>query len=133
MEMRTRQQNILTVMGAGLFVCAALLLTRPAAAEDAPRSYIASPDVYKVIAQNNKTRVILATWAPGQRDQWHSHPPTGVYRLTDCKSRVHTPDGKFTESNNKAGSAVVQAAIPSHSFENISDAECRAIIVEHEQ
>lgn len=39
------------------------------------RSYVASPDVYKVIAESNNTRVILATWKPGQRDAWHSHPP----------------------------------------------------------
>jgi hypothetical protein len=133
MQMRTSQHNVLKVIGAGVFACAALLVTRPASAVDAPRSYAASPDVYKVIAQNDKTRVILAIWPPGKRDQWHSHPANGVYRLTDCKSRVHTPDGKFTESISKAGSAVVQGAIPSHSFENISDAECRTIIVEHEQ
>jgi hypothetical protein len=133
MEMHTWQHAVLTATVTGLFVCAALLLTRPASAEDAPRSYIASPDVYKVIAQNDKTRVILVTWPAGKRDQWHSHPATGVYWLTDCKSRVHTPDGKFRETTSKTGSAVVQAPIPSHSFENTSDAECRAIIVEHEQ
>lgn len=44
------------------------------AAADAPRSHIASPDVYQVIAQDNDTRIIMATWKPGQRDAWHSHP-----------------------------------------------------------
>src|SRR5262249_46904349 len=48
----------------GLFTCAALLVALPASAQDAPRSYIASPDVYKVIAENGKTKVILATWPP---------------------------------------------------------------------
>lgn len=126
------QGNIRTAMTAGFFACCTVLAVPPAAAEDAPRSYIASPDVYKVIAENNKTRVILATWRPGQRDQWHSHPPTGVYWLTDCEARLHTPDGKFVEAKQKAGYAVVQAAIPSHSFENRSNAECRTIIVEQE-
>jgi hypothetical protein len=117
----------------GFLTCAALLVDLPASAEDqAPRSYIASPDVYKVIAQNDKTKVILATWPAGKRDNWHSHPANGVYRLTDCSARVYTPDGKFRDSDNKAGSAVVQAGIPSHSFENRGSTECRAIIVEQQ-
>src|ERR1039457_2064306 len=92
---------------AGLLACAALLVVRPASADDAPRSYVASPEVYKVIAENNKTRVILATWKPGQRDAWHSHPVTGVYFLTDCEARIHSPDGKFVDARPKAGTAVV--------------------------
>lgn len=114
----------------GLLTCAALLV--PASAQDAPRSWVASPDVYKVIAENGKTKVILATWPPGKRDNWHSHPPTGVYRVTDCSARVYTPDGKFLDSDRKAGTAIVQATIPSHSFENRGNTECQAIIVEQE-
>ena len=45
-----------------------------ASTADAQRSCVTSPDVYKVIAENNNTRVIPATWKPGQRDEWHSHP-----------------------------------------------------------
>jgi hypothetical protein len=116
----------------GLLACAALLVALPASAQEAPRSYIASPEVYKVIADNGKTKVILATWPPGKRDNWHSHPPTGVYRLTDCEARVYMPDGQSRDASAKAGTAVVQTAIPSHSFENRSNAECRSIIVEQE-
>jgi Cupin domain len=118
-------------MSAGLLACVALFAT-PASAEDVPRSYVASPDVYKVIAQNGKTKIILATWKPGQRDQWHSHPATAVYFLTDCEARVYTPDGKFTDARPRAGGAILQAAIPSHSFENRGSAECRMVIVDQE-
>jgi hypothetical protein len=120
------------VMSACAVALASLFGVPHASAEDAPRSYVASPDVYKVIADDGKTKVIMATWPPGKRDNWHSHPPTGVYRLTDCDSRTYTPDGKFTDSSRKAGSAIVQAAIPSHSFENRGTTECRTIIVERE-
>jgi hypothetical protein len=119
-------------LAATLVGCVALFGIPVAWAEDAPRANVASPDIYKVIAENGKTRVLLATWQPGQRDNWHSHPATAVYRLTDCNSRVYTPDGKVTENSSKAGSAVLQAPIPSHSFENRGTAECRSVIVEHE-
>ena len=131
--MRTHnQRNVRMAAIVGLFACTALFVVRPASADDVPRSYIASPDVYKVIAENNKTRVILATWKPGQRDAWHSHPVTGVYYLTDCEARIYSPDGKFVDFSHKAGFAVVQAAIPSHSFENRSSADCRMTIFEQE-
>lgn len=42
------------------------------------RSFIASPDVYKATAESGDTRVILATWKPGQRDEWQSHPANTV-------------------------------------------------------
>jgi hypothetical protein len=119
-------------MTTGLLACITLLGLPPASAEDAPRSYVASPDIYKVIADNGKTKVILATWRPGQRDNWHSHAANGVYRLTDCDNRAYTPDGKFEDRIAKAGSAIVQAPIASHSVENRGTAECRAIIVEQE-
>ena len=47
-------------------------------ADTAPRSATASPDVYKVLAEDKEMRVILATWQPGQRDQWHAHPVMAV-------------------------------------------------------
>jgi beta-alanine degradation protein BauB len=76
--------------------------------------------------------VILATWKPGQRDAWHSHPATAVYFLTDCVARVYSPDDKFVDVTPKVGNAVLQAPIASHSFENRSNAECRSIIFEQE-
>jgi hypothetical protein len=131
--MRARNQRYVhRLMKAGFFACVTTFVVSPAFAGDSPRSYIAAPDVYQVIAENNKTRVILATWKPGHRDAWHSHPATAVYFLTDCEARVYSPDGKFVDANPKAGRAVLQAAIQSHSFENRSSAECRSIIFEQE-
>ena len=102
-----------------------------AMAADAPRSYIASPNVYKVIAERNNTRIILATWKPGQRDEWHSHPPAAVYVLTDCETvRLYSPDGQFLDGSVKAGQAEIHPTIHSHSFENRSGTECRMVFFE---
>jgi len=45
-------------------------------AESVLPDYKASPDVYKVIAESDEVRVILATWPPGAKDKMHSHPKT---------------------------------------------------------
>jgi quercetin dioxygenase-like cupin family protein len=118
---------------AGAFFCGVLLcITVPAMAEDAPRSYEASPQIYKVIAQNGPIHVIMATWKPGQRDAWHSHPAAGVYFLTDCQEYVYLPNGTRVDSIHKAGEAIVNPPIASHSVENTAASECRLVIVERD-
>src|SRR5262245_56087771 len=44
-----------------------------------------SPDVYKVLQENDRFRVLIATWAPGQRDKHHRHPRMLAYALTPIK------------------------------------------------
>ena len=96
-----------------------------------PRSFAASPDVYKGIAENVQYRIIEATWKPGHRDAWHSHGSVvASYSLTGCNSRLHTPDGKFTANDVKAGQARIRPVAPSHSFENTGKTTCKAILFE---
>ena len=115
---------------AGLLAMATVALPGQAAAQGQPRSFEASPDIYKVIAQNDSYRVIEVTWKPGQKDQLHSHPTSAVYNLTDCTLRGTLADGKSGEGRPRAGTATVQAAIPGHTMENIGTTDCRMIMFE---
>jgi len=111
----------------------ALLVAAPLAfAQDAPRAFAASPDVYKVIAESETHRIILVTWKPGQRDEFHSHPAgMGVYYVTDCKLSGHPPEGKPTQGERKAGLARFQPKpTKSHSVENVGSSECRIVLFE---
>lgn len=98
------------------------------------RSFIASPEVYKVVAECGDTRVILATWKPGQRDEWHSHPAkTVVYALTDCEDlRIYFPSGQSIDGKFEVGHVEIQPAIQSHSFENRTSKEFKALFVERD-
>lgn len=103
----------------------------PAQAQDAPLSNVANPGVYKVLQENDQLRVVLATWKPGQRDEFHSHPASSTYALTPCHARLYGPDGKVLgEAQRPQGSATLQPPIASHSFENIGSNECQILIVE---
>jgi mannose-6-phosphate isomerase-like protein (cupin superfamily) len=113
-----------------VFALVALGAIGTASPQGVPRSFVASPDVYKVIAQDDKYLVIEVTWKPGQRDQFHSHPAAAVYRLTDCNTRSYRPDGTFQENVRKAGQSAVQAPIVSHSVENIGNSDCKIIMFE---
>ncbi len=116
-------------------VCGSALLglAAPVLAGDAPPSFEANPDVYKVLAENDEMRVVLATWKPGHKDKSHSHPMAAVYTITDCNARIATPDGKVREVNLKAGAARVNPAVSSHTFENVGKTECQQVLVERKK
>jgi hypothetical protein len=98
--------------------------------QKAPPAYVADPAVYKLLGENDQFLVIMAKRPAGHRDAWHSHLPNAVYNLTDCDSRIYTPDGKILEAKRKAGVVFLQPAVPSHAVENIGTAECDQLIVE---
>jgi hypothetical protein len=110
----------------------AVFLSNAAAAESAvaPPSYIADPATYKLLAENDKFRVILQSSKPGHRDPWHSHSTLASYRLTDCTSRIYHANGKFTESSRKAGEVSFLPDTASHSFENTGTTDCQGLLVE---
>jgi len=91
----------------------------------------ASPDIYKVLAENEMMRLILATWEPGQRDNWHGHPATSVYYVTDCHVRAFFPDGSQKDIQRKGGTGRTRSRpVTSHSIQNIGTEQCLIVLVE---
>lgn len=126
-----RRPSVPTPVVLPALVVALSMLAAPAAQAQAnPRSFEASPDIYKVIAKDARSLVIEVTWKPGQRDVLHGHPPAAVYYLTDCHMRIQLPDGSTRESWPKAGAANVNPAIAGHVLENIGSQECRMVMFE---
>ena len=109
---------------------ACLAASALAQAPSAPEPSKASPDVYKVVAQDAGYRVTEATWAPGQRDAAHAHPVAATYFLSDCQLRMFLPDGTTRDVARKAGFSNVQPAVPSHSVQNIGKQPCKLVIFE---
>lgn len=105
----------------------------PAIAENTPTAPEASPEVYKVIAENDQWRVMRATWQPGQEDNFHSHTADRVSLFSmDCKLRLTNTNGKFKDVNPKAGKAKARTGKPvkAHKAKNIGDKICSLTIVE---
>jgi hypothetical protein len=102
-----------------------------ALAQSAPPSYQGDPSVYKVIYEDANFRVIEGTRKAGMKDKLHGHPLPGiVYNLTDCPTKLYSPDGKVVERTDKAGAASATPVIPSHQAENVGTADCKQIFVE---
>jgi len=107
--------------------------TSSSLAANAPTAPEASPEVYKIIAENKQWRVIEATWQPGQEDKLHSHTADRVSLFgTDCDLRLTNADGTFKDVHPKAGKAKARTGKPvaSHNAKNIGDKVCVIRIVE---
>ena len=113
-------------------LCCGLLVSMSKAwSQDVPDAVTASPNIYHVVAENELMRVLLAIWQPGDRDDWHSHPPTAVFYITDCHVRAFFPDGSQRDLQRvgQTGRARNRHVI-SHSIQNIGDKECRILLTE---
>lgn len=96
----------------------------------APDAATASPGVYKVLKENDRFRLLLVTFEPGQRDAWHSHPENGVYLLTDLEGTVHVAGGESRPIRADAGTVIMQQPSAKHSFENRGSETARMLIFE---
>ena len=97
-------------------------------AQQAPPSYVASPDIFKVIAQDAQTVLILADFKPGQRSNTLSQPARLVYSLTACALRYTTAKGGYWVNNFGAERPDSVTADESVSIENVGSTECKVLI-----
>lgn len=112
-------------------VIAAIVGPNKSISQEAPPAHIASPEIYKVLFESDLMRVLWGTWQPGQKDEWHSHPPTSVFYVTDCHARVFLSDGSQLELTRKANTGRARdEPVVSHIFQNIGDDVCQMVFTE---
>jgi quercetin dioxygenase-like cupin family protein len=105
------------ILAAGLFSIQALAIDFVEAA----------PKQTKVLVDNEKVRVIRATFKKGDKIPMHSHPDIVVYIVKRGKVKFTNADGKVTESDTKAGEVLFRPAV-THSHEHLDGGE--AIVIE---
>jgi quercetin dioxygenase-like cupin family protein len=67
---------------------------------------------------------------PGERDQWHTHPPKVSYVVTGGTLRITTEDGQSFLTDEKAGSATWMDALGRHFGENVGKTPVRIVLIE---
>lgn len=111
---------------AKLGLAAALFFAVPAAAQDAVS---VAPTVFKKVLENERIRVLEATYRPGTKVPAHSHPEHLFYMLSGG-TLVMRPAGRTAyEMPFKAGEALYLPA-QTRATENDGNATVRALIVE---
>ena len=89
-----------------------------------------SPDKFTVLLENEHVRVIEYVLRPGERDQWHTHPPKVSYVLAGGTLRITTDDGKSFLSEGKSGSASWMKGLGRHYAQNVGQIPVRILLVE---
>ena len=92
-----------------------------------------SPDIYKIVLQSTRMRLLVATWQPGQTDAPHGHPPLVVYALTDIEGLSTGETGKQKNVKLRAGASFYQNPEKSHTFKNVGDKPASMILLELRQ
>jgi beta-alanine degradation protein BauB len=87
-----------------------------------------NPDLYRVLMENDRVRVLEYRDRPRDRTTPHEHPDSVMYTLTSFRRRLISGD-REVEREISAGSALWLGA-QVHSGENIGDSETHVIFVE---
>ncbi|MDA2921003.1 cytoplasmic protein [Desulfobacterota bacterium AH_259_B03_O07] len=88
-----------------------------------------SPEIYKILIENDRVRVIEYRSKPGQRDALHSHPQRVAYVLTPVKLKVTAQDGSSRDLEAKPGDIYWLEPV-THYTENIGNNEANILIFE---
>jgi quercetin dioxygenase-like cupin family protein len=88
-----------------------------------------APDVYSVLLEDERVRVLAFDLPVGARDNYHYHPHEVGYFVTGGRIKVMAPGGLY--SNADVPDSLVRAHKPwIHGQENIGDTDIYGIVVE---
>jgi len=89
---------------------------------------VTDPDLYKVIFENDRVRVLEYRDSPGAKTHPHRHPDSVMVTLSAFRRRVST-GGRSVEVDLSAG-AVRWVGAQEHTGENVGDTDTHGIFVE---
>lgn len=121
--MKTSQKS---AMNACMALVAATLAAPAAFAQDAA---VTDPDLYKVIFENDRVRVLEYRDQPGARTSMHEHPAFLVYALSSFERRLTLPDGKVLNRSFEPGQVLFSEA-QAHAGENVGTTPTHIVMVE---
>jgi quercetin dioxygenase-like cupin family protein len=89
---------------------------------------VAGSNVYKLLKENDRVRVLEGVFKPGDVAKMHHHPDRVIYVVKGGKMRV-TFDGKTVDNEIKAGSVTFNDA-QDHEAKNIGNTTIDFIMME---
>ncbi|WP_054815476.1 hypothetical protein [Nocardia arizonensis] len=89
---------------------------------------VINPDLYRVIFENERVRVLEYRDHPGDRTRPHTHPDSILYPLTSFRRRISS-GGQQVEVELTRGQ-IRWVAAQEHAGENIGDTETHALFIE---
>lgn len=88
-----------------------------------------APNMYKLIFENERVRVMQVTFKPGEKIAPHSHPDHYVYALSAGKLKISNADGTSADAEVKVGDVMWIPAVK-HWAENTGTTDVRLLVTE---
>ncbi len=88
-----------------------------------------APNVYSVLFENERVRLLEVREAPGESSAMHSHPDYVIYSLGDGKVKFTSRSGESAELEISAGDVMWREA-EEHATENVGETDIRALLFE---
>ncbi len=79
--------------------------------------------------ENEPVRVVQYSLKPGEKDNWHTHPPKSSYVLSE-KLKVFLENGETIMADEKTGIASWMDHVGKHNVENIGSTEVTILLTE---
>jgi quercetin dioxygenase-like cupin family protein len=120
------------MMGSKLFgasflaVALSIASVHSAAAQDPLK---VAPDMYKLLHENDRIRVMEVSFKPGSKIAKHSHPDHMVYALSAGKLKIQKPDGSAMDADIKVGD-ILWIPAETHWAENTGTTDVRLLVTE---
>ena len=92
-----------------------------------------SPEVYKVLMDNEDVKVLEVTFEPGQSDKLHNHNVMTFHVIQGGKVQVTLPDGTINEREFLNGATGHRKTKTTHQVKNIGENTVKVLIVEHKK
>jgi len=92
-----------------------------------------SPEVYKVLLDNEDVKVLEVTFQPGQSDELHRHNVMTFYAIQGGKMQVTLPDGTVKENEIPTGRTGHRKTITTHQVKNMGENTVKVIVVDHKR
>jgi quercetin dioxygenase-like cupin family protein len=88
-----------------------------------------APNLYKVMFENHRVRVLETRYGPGVKSDMHSHPDHLAVALTPAKAKFTLADGQTVDIDFQVGEPVFVES-QEHAVENTGASEFHVILVE---
>lgn len=88
-----------------------------------------APDMYKVLFENDRVRVLETRYGVGVKSEMHSHPDLVAIGLTTLKAKFTLEGGQSVDMELQAGEPIFVEG-QDHTVENTGTSELVAILVE---
>ncbi len=89
-----------------------------------------SPDKFKILMENKYVRVVEYSLKPGEKDEWHTHPPKSSYVVSGGKLKVYLENGETLIADEKTGTASWMDYVGKHYVENIGSTAVTIVFTE---